>query len=65
MAKTRPSKEYTAFDKAMGKILSVPRADIERKMREHRTEKRPRPGPRRKAVTPSADDRDGGEPSSS
>jgi hypothetical protein len=61
----RRSKEYTAFDKAMGKILSVPRAEIERKLQEHRTEKRRRPGPKRKAVTSSADDRDGAESGSS
>jgi hypothetical protein len=65
MPKARPSKAFTWFDKAMGKILSVPRAEIERKIHEHRTEKRPRPGPKRKAVTPSANDHDGVEASSS
>ena len=36
MPKARPSKEYTAFDKAMGRLLTVPKTVLDARMAEHR-----------------------------
>jgi hypothetical protein len=36
MVTSRKSKEFLAFDKAMGQILSVSKVELDRRMAEHR-----------------------------
>jgi hypothetical protein len=36
MPKSRPPKEYTAFTKLTDKLLSVPRAEVQRRIEQHR-----------------------------
>jgi hypothetical protein len=52
----RSSKEYTAFDKLMGKLLAVPKDTLNERMAEHREKAAQNPrkrGPKPK-VSPSA-----------
>lgn len=58
MPKSRPSKEYAAFSKLTDRLLSVPRAELQKRIDAHREKAAQNPnrrGPKRKAVTPSAD----------
>jgi len=52
----RPPKEYDAFVKLTDKLLSVPRAELQKRMDAHKEKAAQNPnrrGPKRKAVTPS------------
>ena len=53
----RPSKEYAKFAKLTDKLLSVPRAELQKRLDAHKEQAAQNPnrrGPKRKAVTPSA-----------
>jgi len=57
----RPSKEYTEFVKLTDKLLSVPRAELQKREEQYREKAAQNPnkrGPKRKAVTPSAESHD-------
>jgi hypothetical protein len=52
MPKARPSKEYTAFDRMMGKLLSVPKETLNERLEAHRAQSAKNPnkrGPKPKA----------------
>lgn len=63
MSKAQASKEYTAFDTLMGKLLSVPKAELDAKVKAHKEraalnprKRGPKPGSKRKArVTEPSD----------
>jgi hypothetical protein len=58
MPKARPSAEYTAFDALMGKLLSVDKTTLQRRVDAHKAEAAQNPrkrGPKPK-VKPSASD---------
>jgi hypothetical protein len=57
MAK-RSSKEYAKFAKLTDRLLAVPRAELQKRLDAHKEQAAQNPnrrGPKRKAVTPSAD----------
>ena len=57
----RPPKEFQAFDSFMDRLLTVPKSELDRRQADHRKQVDENPrrrGPKRKAVTPSADDHD-------
>jgi hypothetical protein len=59
MPKARPSKEYTAFDTLMGKLLTVDKATVQQRIDAHKAEAEQNPrkrGPKPKGVTPSTSD---------
>lgn len=52
----RPSKEHRAFTKLTDRLLSVPRAELQKRLdayKEKAAQNPKRRGPKRKAVTPS------------
>jgi hypothetical protein len=54
----RTSKEFQAFDSLMDRLLTVPKTELDRRQAEYRKQVDENPrrrGPKRKAVTPSAD----------
>ncbi len=54
----RPSKEYAKFVKFTDKLLSVPRADLQKRLDAHKEKAAQNPkrrGPKRKVIEPSAD----------
>ena len=56
----RHSKEYSAFVALTARLLAVPRAEMQRRIEAHREQAAQNPkkrGPKRKGVTPSADER--------
>lgn len=61
MPKSRPSKEYAAFAGLVDQLLAVPHAELQKRLDVYREEAAQNPrkrGPKRKAVTPSADSHD-------
>jgi hypothetical protein len=61
MAKPRLSKEFRNFTATIDKLLTVPRATVERRIAEHREQAAQNPrkrGPKPKATSASASDRD-------
>jgi hypothetical protein len=66
MSKSRPSKEYQNFTRAMDRILSVPRSELQKRLdasREKAAQNPNKRGPKRKAVTPSVESHDDAEAS--
>lgn len=56
---SKKSEEYTAFDAAMRQILTVPKAELDRRVREHKEKAAQNPnkrGPKPKARIPSVGD---------
>lgn len=57
----RPSREYAAFVKLTDKLLSVPRAEVQKRLdayKERAAQNPNRRGPKRKAVMPSDESHD-------
>jgi hypothetical protein len=55
MSKARPSKEFAAFDLLMGKLLTVDKDTVQRRIEAHKAESALNPrkrGPKPKAVKP-------------
>ena len=55
MPKARPSREYTAFDALMGKLLTVDKDTVQRRIDAHKAEAALNPrkrGPKPKTVKP-------------
>ncbi len=62
----RPSKEYSAFVKLTDRLLSVPRAEVQKRIDAYKVQAALNPnkrGPKRKAVTLSAESHDVSEAS--
>jgi hypothetical protein len=56
MPKSRPSKEYAAFTKLTDRLLAVPRAELQKRIDEHREKAAQNPkrrGPKPKIKPPS------------
>lgn len=62
MAKANSSKEYAEFDRLMGQLLTVPKSDLDARVREHKERAALNPNKRgpKPRIKPSGDDRDAG-----
>jgi hypothetical protein len=58
---SRASSQFKAFDVLVRRVLTVPRAELQKRLDEHKRQSNENPnkrGPKRKGVTPSAEHRD-------
>ena len=62
MPKARPSKEYTAFDALMGKLLTVDKATVQQRIDAHKAESAQ--NPRKRGPKPKVKSSDSGESAS-